>query len=452
MDEYDVVVIGAGTSGSIAARFAASAGLKVCLVDAQKKENVGNKICGDVVLSTIFDFLKIDHPKGEEIMSAKNNIKLYNSDFQDYITIDMPVYLVDRLCFGQKLLNDALDSGVEKFLDNSKVVDLTYQNGNVNGVIVKSTTKGKLALKAKIVIDGSGAHSIIRKKIKSDIIENIISEDDLSICYRENIEFEDNHRPDLPTNSLNVVFDADYVPGGYLWYFAKSETISNLGLGVFLRQKSDVKRIYQDFVVEKFVPARNYKVLSSGGDIVPLRRPLPSCADNGIMFIGDAACHVNNASGGGIHPGMKAGYYAAMVAKKAIEAEDYSLNQLWEYNRRVLDDFGIAHATNDVARILMQNTTTEEFNYIVRKKLLDDEALTSMYYSKIFSPSLKQKMGKLLKGISKPHLLLRLNYLLKMMKKVENHYMQYPNDVKGFYNWREIEKNMFNEIHLRARV
>jgi len=452
MDEHDVIVIGAGTAGSIAARFTALAGLKVCLIDAQKKENIGNKICGDVVLSTIFDFLKIDHPKGEEIMSTKNNIKIYTSDFQDHINIDMPVYLVDRLLFGQKLLNDALDSGVERFLDNSKVLDLTYQNGNVNGVRVKSNTEGEIVLKAKIVIDGSGAHSIIRKKIKSDIIENEISEDDLSICYRENIEFDNSNRPNLPEDSLSVVFDANFVPGGYFWYFAKSETISNLGLGVFFRQKRDVKRIYKEFVLKKFVPARNYKVLSSGGDIVPLRRPLASCADNGIMFIGDAACHVNNASGGGIHPGMKAGYYAAMVAKKAIDTEDYSLSQLWEYNQKIFNDFGIAHATNDVARILMQNTTTEEFNYIVKKKLLDDEALTNMYYSKVYSPSLKQRTGKLLKGISKPPLLLKLNYLLKMMKKVEKHYIEYPDDLKDFNNWRGIEKNIFKEIYSRVQI
>jgi digeranylgeranylglycerophospholipid reductase len=451
MNEYDVLVIGAGTSGSIAARFAASAGLKVCLIDAQKGKNIGNKICGDVVLSTIFDFLKINHPKGEEIMSTKSNIKLYTSDFQDYLSIDMPIYLVDRLSFGQKLLNDALDSGDIQLLDNTKVMDLTYINGTVNGVVVNTNIEGKKVLRAKIVIDGSGAHSIIRKKIKSDIIENKVSEDDLSICYRDNIEFNDSRRPDLPNNSLTVVFDADHVPGGYFWYFPKSETVSNLGLGVFFNRRREVKHIYQKFVLNKFLPARNYKILSSGGDIVPLRRPLPSCADNGIMFIGDAACHVNNASGGGIHSGMKAGYYAAKIAKNAIDAEDYTLNQLWKYNSLILDDFGTGHAANDVARILMQNTTTEDFNFIVRKKLLDDEALTNMYYSKIYSPSLKEKTEKLLKGISKPHLLLKLNYLLKQMKKVVRLYSKFPNNLRDFYNWRKAENNMFNEIYLRAR-
>jgi len=449
MNSYDIVIVGAGTSSAIAARFAASNGLKVCLIDANKRGEIGNKVCGDVVLATIFDFLKIHPPQGNEILSMKKTIKFYGSNLQHHLTIKMPIYLVDRLRFGQKLLKDALDSGVTEFLDASKVMDLTYKNGNVNGVMVRLKSREKVTINAKIVIDGSGAHSIVRKKIKSDIIQNEISKDDLVICYREIIQSKDNLPPNMPTNSLTVVLDPDNVPGGYFWYFPKSDTVANLGVGVFLHRKSDLKHIYRDFVLNKFLGTRDYKILSSKGDIVPIRRPLPSCADNGIMFIGDAGCHVNTSSGGGIHTGMKAGYYAAAIAKKAVEAEDYSLRQLWEYNCLLMKDFGIGHATNDIARLLLQHTTTYDFNYIVKKKLIDDSELTQMYYGKIITPSIKQKLFKLSKGISKPDLLLKLNYLFKQMKKVNLHYLNYPQDVKGYDNWREIENDMFNKVFLK---
>ncbi|MFX1590978.1 MAG: geranylgeranyl reductase family protein [Promethearchaeota archaeon] len=449
MNYYDIVIVGAGTSSTIAARFAASKGLKVCLIDANKKKQIGNKVCGDVVLASIFDFLKINPPQADEILSMKKKVKLYSSDLQYHLTVNIPIYLVDRLRFGQKLLRDALDSGVAEFLDNSKVMDLTYKNGNVNGVTVRLKTREKVTINAKIVIDGSGAHSIVRKKIKSDIIQNEISKEDLVICYREIIQFNDNFRPNLPKDSLTVILDSDKAPGGYIWYFPKSDTVANLGLGVLLNQKSNLKQIYQNLVLYRFLNIKNYKILSSGGDIVPLRRPLPSCADNGIMFIGDAGCHVNTANGGGIHTGMRAGYYAAMIAKKAIEAEDYSLNKLWDYNCLLMNDFGIGHATNDITRLLVQHITTADFNYIVKKKLIDDNELTQMYYGKIVSPSSKQKVIKLFKGISKPKLLLKLNYLLKMMKQINRHYLQYPQDVSGYETWREIENDMFNKILLK---
>jgi digeranylgeranylglycerophospholipid reductase len=446
MKEFDVAIVGAGTSGAVAARFAALYGLNACLIDAHKKEEIGNKMCGDGVLATIFDFLKIDPPKGDEIVGLKKQIRFYASDLQNFLTINMPLYLVNRLSFGQKLLNEAIDAGVNEFFDNSKVMDLTYNNGKVNGVTVRLASGDKTEIKAKIVIDGSGAHSILRNKIKSNVILNKISDDDLAICYREIIQFSDQNRPDLPTDSLTVVFDPDNVPGGYFWYFPKSEDVSNMGSGVFLQRRSELKPLYSNFVVNKFVPLRNFKVLSSGGDIVPVRRPLPSCADDGIMFIGDAACHVNNSSGGGIHTGMKAGYYSAMVAKNAIDAEDYTLNQLWKYNRLVMNDFGIEHAANDIARLLLQYTKTKDFDYIVKKKLMNDDDITQMYYSKSLSPSIKEMMLKLFKGILNPRLLLKLNYLLTQMKKFKKHYLNYPFNVQSFQNWRKIENDMFNKV------
>jgi flavin-dependent dehydrogenase len=253
----------------------------------------------------------------------------------------------------------------------------------------------------------------------------------------------------MPTDSLTVVFDPDNVPGGYFWYFPKSDTIANLGVGVFLDQKSNLKQIYKDLVLNKFLKIKNYKILSSKGDIVPIRRPLPSCADNGIMFIGDSGCHVNTSSGGGIHTGMKAGYYAAMVAKKAIKAKDYSLQKLWDYNCLLMDDFGIGHATNDVIRHFVQHLTTDEFNYIIKKKLIDDNELTEMYYGRMISPSSKKLALKLLKGLSKPVLLFKLKYLFKKMQQINQHYLKYPQDIIGYDNWRKIENDMFKKISLK---
>ena len=219
-----------------------------------------------------------------------------------------------------------------------------------------------------------------------------------------------------------------------------------MGLGVILHHKSELKRLYSNFVVNKLIPLRNFDILSSGGDIVPVRRPLPSCADDGIMFIGDAACHVNNSSGGGIHTGMKAGYYSALVAKNAIDAEDYTLNKLWEYNCLIMNDFGIDQAANDIARFLLQHIKTKDFDYIVKKRLISDDDMTQMFYSRSLSPSFKEMMVRLFKGISNPRLLLKLKYLLKQTKRIKRHYLNYPLEAKSFQTWRKVENEMFNNV------
>ncbi|MFW9822628.1 MAG: FAD-dependent oxidoreductase, partial [Candidatus Thorarchaeota archaeon] len=61
-NSFDVIVVGAGTGGTIAARFASKNGLNVCLIDRKPKSEIGNKICGDAVGNEIFGLLNINHP------------------------------------------------------------------------------------------------------------------------------------------------------------------------------------------------------------------------------------------------------------------------------------------------------------------------------------------------------------------------------------------------------
>ena len=50
---FDVIVVGAGTGGTTAARFTAQKGLDVCLIDRKERSQIGNKICRDAVGSVI---------------------------------------------------------------------------------------------------------------------------------------------------------------------------------------------------------------------------------------------------------------------------------------------------------------------------------------------------------------------------------------------------------------
>jgi len=115
---FDVVVVGAGTAGTIAARFAAKKGLSVCLIDRKEKHQIGDKICGDAVGNEIFDFLNINHPKNEELSCYIKGAKIYSPNLKKCITLVDPKqagYIINRLEFGQRLLNEALDAGVAQF-------------------------------------------------------------------------------------------------------------------------------------------------------------------------------------------------------------------------------------------------------------------------------------------------------------------------------------------------
>ena len=137
---FDVIVVGAGTGGAIAARFAAKNGLDVCLIDRKPRDQIGNKICGDAVGNEIFGLLNINHPKNEELSCHIKGAKLYSPNLKKCLTLIDPKqagYIVNRLEFGQRLLNEAVDAGIKQFLDKTMALDLIYENGTVTGLKVK---------------------------------------------------------------------------------------------------------------------------------------------------------------------------------------------------------------------------------------------------------------------------------------------------------------------------
>ena len=122
----------------------------------------------------------------------------------------------------------------------------------------------------------------------------------------------------------------------------------------------------------------NIEILSTGGGVAPIRRPLWSCTDNGIMFVGDSACQVNPLHGGGIDPSMRAGYYAALTAVLANDMNDFTINSLWEYNYNVMTNFGAEFASLDLLRMGLQVFSNEDLNFGLEQDLLSGNEILEL--------------------------------------------------------------------------
>jgi len=446
---FDVIVVGAGTGGSTAARFAAEKGLKVCLIDRKEKNKIGDKICGDAVGTDIFDFLSINHPKGEELSCRIKGAKLYSPDLKKCIDLTdskQAGYIVNRIEFGQRLLNEALDAGVEQFMDKTMVLDLLYNKNFVTGVKVKLKNGDKLDLKSKIVIDASGFYSPIRKNLKSALIEKEILKEDSILCYREIVKFSPQDLNVKDPEYISISLNNEKAPGGYIWYFPKNESSVNIGLGTFMDYKGKVKNLYQQNVFKEYIKTSKYEIISSGGGVVPVRRPIWSCADDGIMLIGDAACQVNPLHGGGIDPSMRGGFFAANTALAAIEKEDYSINALWGYNYSVMTSFGAEFASLDLLRMTLQVLSNEDLNFALQQDLLNGEEILEISSTGRIDLSLLNMVTKAFKGLSKPHLLLDLNFLRIRMNEISKLYKNFPSEVLKFEEWKSRVTQVYDKI------
>jgi digeranylgeranylglycerophospholipid reductase len=446
---FDVIVVGAGTGGTTAARFAAKNGLNVCLIDGKPRNKIGDKICGDAVGNEIFDFLNINHPKNDELSCHIKGAKLYSPNLKKCLTLIDPKqtgYVVNRLEFGQRLLNESIDAGVNQFLDKTMALDLIYTNGSVSGLKVKLADREKIELKSKVLIDASGFYSPLRKALSSNLIERTISKEDSILCYREIVSFSSKDQEVQDPEYITIILDQEKAPGGYIWYFPKNESSVNIGLGAFMDYKGRVKDFYQKNVFQEFIKTSTYEILSSGGGVVPVRRPLWSCTDNGIMLIGDSACQVNPLHGGGIDPSMRAGYYAATSATSAIEKDDYSINALWDYNHSVMTSFGAEFAALDLLRIVLQHLSNEDLNFGLERDLLSGNEILEISSKGGLNLSLVNMAVKAFKGISRPNLLLDLNYLRIRMNEISRLYKSFPENLTKFPEWKENVIKIYNKI------
>ena len=446
---FDVIIVGAGTGGTTAARFTAKKGLNVCLIDRKKREDIGDKICGDAVGNEIFDILKIDHPKDEELSCHIKGAKLYSPNLKKCINLVDPKqtgYIVNRLEFGQRLLNEALDAGVNKFLDKTMILDLLYKNGTINGVQIKLENGEKADLRANIIIDASGFYSPLRKKVRSSLIEKDVLREDCILCYREIVKFSPKDQEVQDPEYITLILDQEKAPGGYIWYFPKNESSVNIGIGVFMDYQGKVKDLYKMNVYNEFIKTSKVDILSSGGGVVPVRRPLWSCADNGFILVGDSACQVNPLHGGGIDPSMRAGYHAANSAVHAIENNNNSINELWDYNYNVMTSFGAEFASLDLLRIVLQSLSNEDLNFGLERDLLTGEEILEISSSGELNLSLVNMAVKAFKGISNPNLLLDLNYLRIRMNEISKLYKNLPKNLNQFSNWKEKVIEIYDKI------
>ncbi|MEM2273615.1 MAG: FAD-dependent oxidoreductase, partial [Candidatus Bathyarchaeia archaeon] len=82
MNKFDVIVVGAGTAGCMAARTASKAGLSVCLIDYKRADSIGDKVCGDAIGKHHFDNLGLAYPKGDELERTIMGIEVYSPDME----------------------------------------------------------------------------------------------------------------------------------------------------------------------------------------------------------------------------------------------------------------------------------------------------------------------------------------------------------------------------------
>jgi len=311
--EFDIIVVGAGPVGAIAAEHAALQGASVLLLD--KKKEVGVPVrCGEGLLGSVLE--ELDIPMERRWVCAEVNKIEAHSPSGSVIQIKVPFtgYILDRRLFDRTLASRAEKAGAKLRMD-AQVTSLLRDGEGIVGVVV-----GDDEIRSKVVIGADGVEGRVGRWAK---MTTHLAPADIGSCVQYHVE-----GMEVDTNKAEFYWGSRYVPSGYAWVFPKGEDRANVGIGVIGGPDVDLRRCLDRFIEFRGPGGRTSRYIAG---CVPLSRPLERSVKDNVVLVGDAARQVNPVGGGGLVFGMISGRIAGEVAGGVV-SEGGQMEQLQRYD------------------------------------------------------------------------------------------------------------------------
>jgi geranylgeranyl reductase family protein len=440
----DLVVVGAGTAGCYAAATAADAGLDVVVVDRKTEAEAGHIACGDALkgadafpeaitesqIEPAFTNTGVDHGRFE----------IPSEDTVLEIPVPGKLAVIDRHEFGRRIIAGAEHAGATFHYD-TVVRDVRQDDdGRVTGV--DAVRKGDpVTYEAGVTVDAAGALSVLqdRADLSGATFDTNVRYSQFCSAYREIVEVRE------PVSwSDALVFKPTRRAAGYLWYFPRTETTINAGLGFQMTEEpmqlvEDLKRDLRDR--PEF---RGAEVRDKLGAALPTRRPYDSAVAPGLVAAGDAAGHVNPTTGGGIAGAAYAGCFAAEEAVRALGEGDVSEANLWRYNERVMEKFGGRYAGLDVYNVL--STAVEVDDLMGLLAALPGEKVTEALYGEAsFGLALKARIA--LRSLEYWETVLDFYRAKRLADRLVDAYDRYPGRPDALGGWQAARDDLMDRVY-----
>ena len=317
----DVLIVGGGPAGLVAAREAAAANPSLDVLLIERDRAFGAPVrCGEGVgAAGVSEFLD---PAGADWISRRiTRVIFIAPDGTEVRLAEGDVgYVLDRTRFEPALAADAGRAGAELWLGTEAT---GMRRVGDRWVVAARGRGGDFTISARIVIGADGVESLVGRWAALD---TRVPSRDMESCAQyvvRGIDFD----PD----AIYLHFGEQVAPGGYAWIFPKGVGVANVGLGIVaLKGSGRSAREWLDRYVDAYFPTGTKTSFTVGGVIV--HTTVKRTTTDGVLLCGDAAHMVNPLSGGGIVTGMKAARLAAQTAVSALAAGDASAAYLERYH------------------------------------------------------------------------------------------------------------------------
>ncbi len=337
---YDVIVVGAGPGGAVAAKTAAEKGLKTLLIE--RGEYPGQKsVGGEFLPISIFEEFpwmregpvqrRVNRwvfflPSGDEATEIRYSRR------QEYgYTVHRPEW--DRWVGG-------FAEGAGSDLKTSTLVEglIIDDAGCARGVL---TDKGE-RLHSKLIIGADGVNSITARSFG---LRKSWSTKSTALCAKFTYALPpgeiDERFSDENGAEIEILFGEEICPRGFAWIFP-SERDFCIGVGSGLNaMKRNIFSHLQNVTAFPRVKKKikGAKLLQYSAHLVPIYGPAEQTYEGGLLLVGDAAGFVCPFDGAGYEAAAVSGRMAGEVAAEALSLGDISAKTLRRYEERWMGSF-----------------------------------------------------------------------------------------------------------------
>lgn len=334
MNNYDIIIVGASTTGSWTGKKLAQKGFKVLIIEKQEKENISRAYdifhMGKKEMKK-FD-LTIPQPGDTDYAFVFTGGMAYSA----YGNYPKPSYSevigMHKHDYIMRMHSEAIAAGAE-IVYGAPFEDFIYDD---NGRIIGITYGGGKQAYAKIVADCSGIPSVARRKLPDGYgVENFeIGPRDMFYVILYYVKYPEGHKKIRNTDS-------------YLQYKAWSAPQADpdggiLGVGANL-SFDYAEEMFKQF--NKNVPLGDYEIQRIEKGATPyLRTPYSFVAD-GFVAMGDAACLTKPFNGEGCTSALVQAQIVVDVVSDILRHGGYATqSRLWRINKEYNDCQGKSFA------------------------------------------------------------------------------------------------------------
>ena len=433
---FDVVVLGAGSSGAAVAWMLGARGRRVALLESRPFATGGARWVNDIP-PWMFDRAEVERPSNGEKRCDHVPISLVGGHRRARLDAGLrPMWGVDMRRLTERLRENAVRAGVEAF-DQVVLENVERDEGRLTAIRVRAkkaldseARAQSLVLSARLFVDATGMRQALLRRFPPLSVDCPVPSG-AEVCTAHQQVREVAHSD----GALAFLAKHHMAPGEVLTFTGRRGGYSTLavtvepglnhvevltGVGGGANQ-GRASQLLRELVTEQpwIGP-----VVYGGGGRIPIRRPYDRLAAPGLVLVGDSGCQVFPVHASGVGSGL----VAARILEESLRGYDDpgSERATWAYQSAFHRERGGVHAAYDAMRRASQRLDGATLDMLLASGLVAKGSTASAMDQRLHAPGPREIVQLARAASREPRASLDLVWSALRMPTIRRAYMGYP--------------------------